>query len=50
MSSNQGLTPVTRLLLWLLAKRPDVVTVDAAPAEPEQVHLEKCFNQESKAH
>ena len=47
MTSHQGLTRVTRLLLWLLAMRPDVATVEASPAEPSQVHLEQCFRRES---
>jgi len=47
MTSHQDLTRLTRLLLWLLAMRPDVATVEAAPAEPSQVHLEQCFQRES---
>ena len=47
MTSHQGLTRVTRLLLWLLAMRPDVARVEASPAEPSQVHLEQCFRRES---
>jgi hypothetical protein len=43
MTNRKGLTRVTRLLLWLLSMRPDVATVEAAPAEPSQVHLEQCF-------
>jgi len=34
-------------MVWLLSMRPDVVTVDAALAEPTQVHLEQCFQRES---
>ena len=41
------MTRVTRMLLWLLAMRPDEATVEAAPAEPSQVHLEHCFRQGS---
>ena len=47
MTSHEGLTRVTRLLLWLLSMRPDVATVEAEPAEPSQVHLEQCFQRES---
>ena len=47
MTSHEGLTRVTRLLLWLLSMRPDVATVEAEPAEPSRVHLEQCFQRES---
>jgi len=35
------------LLLWMLSMRPDVATVETAPAEPAQVHLEQCFHRQS---
>jgi hypothetical protein len=41
------MTRLTRLLLWLLSMRPDVSTVEAAPAEPSKVHLEQCFQRQS---
>jgi hypothetical protein len=47
MTSHQGLTRVTRLLLWFLSMRPDVASVEAAPAEPTQVYLEQCFQRDS---
>ena len=47
MTSHEGLTRLTRLLLWLLSMRPDVATVAASPAEPSQVHLEQCFQRQS---
>ena len=31
-----------------LSTRPDVATVEAATAEPEQVHLEQCFQRERR--
>jgi len=31
----------------VLVMRPDVATVDAAPAEPAQLHLEQCFQRQS---
>ena len=40
MNEDQGPTRATRLLLWLLSMRPDVVTAVAAPEEAAQVHLE----------
>ena len=47
MNEDQGTTRATRLLLWLLSMRPDVATVEAAPAEPTQAYLEQCFRQVS---
>ena len=47
MTSHEGLTRVTRLLLWLLSMRPDVATVEASAAQSTQVHLENCFQRES---
>ena len=42
-----ALAMVPVALLWLLSMRPDVATVEASPAEPEQVHLEQCFQRGS---
>ena len=47
MNGDQGPTRATRLLLWLLSMRPDVATVEAAPAEPTQAYLEQCFREVS---
>jgi len=45
MANPHGLSRRTRLLLWLLSKRPEVAGVNLMPTTK---HLERCFQQEFK--